>query len=178
MHMAYRKHLLLRPPNSFFLLKPPSPLLFLLLLLQGWYACITKGSLVMESIFFSKVSRWLAWAAKYWEPRMKMMWHLLFFLVQIFINAQEELTIKNVFVVLILEHWIDTLIYLCAYGNTQILSFTSLKIKRKGSLLDLQAKVWVLYMQIKCPSWSLLISGLCLLTTIHSMLSILMWDSK
>lgn len=41
----------------------------------------------------------------------------IFFLPQIFISAQEELKIKNVFVVLILEHWIDTLIYICAYGN-------------------------------------------------------------
>lgn len=58
-----------------------------------------------------------------------------FFLVQTFINAQEELKIKNVFVILILECRIDTLIYLCAYGNTQL--FTSLKIKSKVSLLNL-----------------------------------------
>lgn len=39
-----------------------------------------------------------------------------FFLVQIFINVQEKLKIKNVFVIRILEHWIDTLILpLCVW---------------------------------------------------------------
>lgn len=89
---------------------------------------------------FSKSPNMIDLGSQVWEPRIKIVWHLLFFLLQIFTDIQEEF--KNESVILVLEHWVDILIYFWMHGNSQLLNFSSWTIKAKVSLYVVWSQVW------------------------------------
>lgn len=99
---------------------------------------------------FSKSPNMIDLGSQVWEPRTKIVWHLLFFLLQIFIDIQEEFKNESV----VLEHWVDTLIYFWIHGNSQLLNFSSWTIKAKVSLYVVWSQVCEIIHAIKCLNWS------------------------
>lgn len=105
--------------------------------------CIKKGKKKKNGCrfsIFSKSPNIIDLGSQVWEPRIKIVWQLLFFLLQIFTDIQEEF--KNESVILVLEHWVDTLIYFWMHGNSQLLNFSSWAIKAKVSLYVMWSQVW------------------------------------